>query len=67
MPLNLGTESKEISIQKGPLIKIMSSLLNYKKQERKAYHIASAKEQDLFQLHIEADTITCYVLTCLNA
>ena len=26
MPLNLGTESKVISTQKGPLIKIMSSL-----------------------------------------
>ena len=59
MPLNLGTESKVISIQKGPLIKIMSSLLNYKKQERRAYHIASAKEQDLFQLQIEADTASC--------
>ena len=59
MPLNLGTESKVISIQKDPLIKIMSSLLSYKKQERKAYHIASAQEQDLFQLQIEANTITC--------
>ena len=59
MPLNLGTESKVISIQKGPLIKIMSSLLNYKKLERSAYHIASAKEQDLFQLQIEADTASC--------
>ena len=29
--LNLGIESKVISIQKGPLIKIMSSLLSYKK------------------------------------
>ena len=59
MPLNLGTDSKVIIIQKGPLIKIMSSLLNYKKQERRAYQIASAKEQDLFQLQIEADTTTC--------
>ena len=59
MPLNLGTKSKIISRQKDPLIKIMSSLLSYKKQERRSYHIASAKEQDLFQLHIEADTITC--------
>ena len=59
MPLILGTKSKVISIQKDPLIKIMSSLLSYKKQERRAYHIASAKEQDLFQLQIEANTITC--------
>ena len=40
-------------------MKIMSSLLNYKKQERKAYHIDSAKEQDLSQLQIEADTTRC--------
>ena len=58
MPLNLGTESKVISIQKDPLIKIMSSLLNNKKKERRAYRIASAKEQDLFQLQIEADITT---------
>ena len=58
MPLNLGTESKVISIQKDPLIKIMSSLLNNTKQERRAYRIASAKEQDLFQLQIEADITT---------
>ena len=40
-------------------MKIMSSLLNYKKQERKAYHIDSAKEQDLSQLQIEADITRC--------